>query len=284
MMKKLVLLIAVLALAGATTVAMARDSANTTVSITAAGFRPDHVIVKPGDTVTWRNDDTAKHQVVSDTGDFRSPVLAPKQSYSFRFAEEASYSYHDGMKPGPSGVVDAIESHVTIGLTRLRVPYTSPVRIFGSIPTGASGEQVTLTFRPYRGTTQTRTATTTDGAYELTYRPRIRTEVTASWNGAESTRAPVIGVRPLVTFRSLNAKQLFFVRVKAQRSYAHNVVRIQRLNRSGAWVTTKKVRLNRFSQAQFVANFPRGTTRARAWVIAVPGYTAGASKTKTIRR
>jgi hypothetical protein len=49
-------------------------------------------------------------------------------------------------------------------------------------------------------------------------------------------------------------------------------------------VTTKKVRLNRFSQAQFVANFPRGTTRARAWVTAVPGYTAAASKTRTIVR
>lgn len=283
-MKKLVLLIAVLAIAGATTVATARDSADTTVLITAAGFRPDHVIVKPGDTVTWRNNDTKKHQVVSDTGNFRSPVLSPNQTYSFRFAEEASYSYHDGMKPGPSGVVDAIESHVTIGLTKLQVLYANPVTIFGSIPTGQSGQEVTITLHPYRGTTQTRTVTTTDGSYELTVMPRIRTEVTASWNGAESTRAPVINVRPIVTFRSLNGRQAFFVRVKAQRSYAHNIVRIQRLNKSGAWVTTKKVRLNKFSQAQFVANFPRGTTRARAWVAAVPGYTAGSSNTRTISR
>ena len=283
-MKKLVLLIALLALAGATTAAMARDSADTTVSITASGFNPDHVIVKPGDTVTWRNDDTAKHQVVSDTGAFRSPVLAPKQSWSHRFAEEASYSYHDGMKPGPSGVVDAIESHVTVGLTRLQVPYRAPVTIFGSIPTGQSGQEVTITLHPYRGATETRTVTTEEGAYELTYRPRIRTVVTASWNGAESTRAPLIGVRPLVTFRSLNGRQVFFVRVRAQRSYAHNLVRIQRLNRRGLWVTTKKVRLNRFSQTQFVANFPRGTTRARAWVAAVPGYTAASSATRTLHR
>ena len=188
------------------------------------------------------------------------------------------------MKTGPSGIVDAIESHVTVGLSELRVPYTSPVTIFGSIPTGESGKEVTITLRPYRGATETRTVTTTEGAYEFTYRPRIRTEVSASWNGAESTRAPLIGVRPLVTFRSLNARQVFFVRVKAQRSYAHNLVRIQRLTTRGAWVTTKKVRLNRFSQAQFVANFPRGTTRARAWVTAVPGYTAAASKTRTIVR
>ena len=274
-----------LALAGATTAAMARDNADTAVSITAAGFRPDHVIVKPGDTVTWRNTDTAKHQVVSDTGDFRSPVLAPNASWSHRFAVEASYSYHDGMKPGPSGIVDAIESHVDgrcVGTARSLYEPGDDLRQH-SEPANPVKE-VTITLRPYRGATETRTVTTTEGAYELTYRPRIRTEVSASWNGAESTRAPLIGVRPLVSFRSLNARQLFFVRVKAQRSYAHNLVRIQRLTTRGAWVTTKKVRLNRFSQAQFVANFPRGTTRARAWVTAVPGYTAAASKTRTIVR
>jgi plastocyanin len=283
-MKKFLLLIAVLTLAGATTAAVARDTGTATVSITAAGFVPDRVTVKQGDTVIWRNDDNAKHQVVADNGTFRSRVLFPNQSYSFRFAEEGSYAYHDGLKPGPSGIVDAVESHVTVGLTPLRAVYATPVRIFGSIPTGASGEQVTITTTPYRGTPQTRTVTTTDGAYEFTYRPKIRTEVTASWNGTQSTNTPVIGVRPLVTFRSLNARQLFFVRVKAQRSYAHNVVRIQRLNSRGFWVTTKKVRLNRFSQAQFVGNFARGATRARAWVQAVPGYTIGFSPTKIVRR
>ena len=80
--------------------------------------------------------------------------------------------------------MDAIESHVTVGLSALRVPFASPVTIFGSIPTGESGKEVTITLRPYRGSTQTRTVTTTDGAYELTYRPRIRTEVSASWNGS----------------------------------------------------------------------------------------------------
>jgi len=285
-MKRIVLLIAVLALTGATTVATARDGATTTVSITAAGFKPDQVTVKPGDTVTWRNNDTAKHQVVSDTGDFKSRVLLPNQSFSFRFNDEASYSYHDGLKPDSSGVVDAISTHVTVGLTGLHVPYASPVRIFGMVPSGAAGEQVTITTSPYRGTTETRTVTTTeDGAYELTYRPMIRTEVSASWNGTDSVRAPVIAVRPRVTFRPLNAKRtLFFVRVQAKSSYAHNLVRIQRLNSRRAWVTTMRVRLNRFGQAAFVGNFPRGVTHARAWVNAHPGYLAGFSATRIIHR
>ena len=138
-MKKIVLLIAVLALGGATTAAMARDNADTTVSITAAGFRPDHVIVKPGDTVTWRNTDTAKHQVVSDTGDFRSPVLAPNASWSHRFADEASYSYHDGMKPGPSGIVDAIElSGATLGKIRQNLFFAFIYNVLG-IPLAALG-------------------------------------------------------------------------------------------------------------------------------------------------
>jgi hypothetical protein len=49
-------------------------------------------------------------------------------------------------------------------------------------------------------------------------------------------------------------------------------------------VTTKRVRLNGKSQARFRDTFARGTTRARAWVDAAPGYIAGFSVTKTVRR
>jgi len=31
------------------------------VSITSTGFKPEDVMVKPGDTVTWKNNDTAEH-------------------------------------------------------------------------------------------------------------------------------------------------------------------------------------------------------------------------------
>ena len=39
-------------------------------------------------------------------------------------------------------------------------------------------------------------------------------------------------------------RHLFFVRVKAAKSYAHNLVRISRQNAHGVWVTTRIIRLN----------------------------------------
>ena len=41
----------------------------------------------------------------------------------------------------------------------------------------------------------------------------------------------MVAVRPLVIFRTLNVNQnLFLVRVKAERSYGHKIVRIRRQN------------------------------------------------------
>jgi hypothetical protein len=77
---------------------------------------------------------------------------------------------------------------------------------------------------------------------------------------------------------------LFFVRVRAQRSYAGKVVRIQRQARNGVWVTTKRVRLNSRGQARFRGTFSRGRTIARAWVNSAPGYVPGFSIAKTVRR
>jgi hypothetical protein len=189
------------------------------------------------------------------------------------------------MKPEMSGDVNVLTSRVSIGLTRTTAVYRSSVRIFGSLPNNATGETVTLHITPYGKSTVTKTVTTVQGTYELSYRPSIRTEVNATWNDTQSARSPSINVRPLVIFRSVNvAKNLFLVRVKAAKSYAHKAVRIQRQAKNGTWQTTKIVRLNRFSQARFEANFPRGTTKAQAWVTKRPGYVPGFSVIKVVGR
>jgi plastocyanin len=285
MKKVLLLTFAMLALVGATSAATAKSSATVNVSITATGFTPDEVRVKPGDTVTWKNNDTGKHQVVSDTGVFKSPVLKPGESYSYTFDTESSYSYHDGLKTSSTGAVHVLLASVTTGVSRIRAVYGSTVQVFGSIPSGASGEQVTVHIRPYGGTETTRVLTTDHGTYSFKYRARIKTEFAATWNGTTSQAAPTVLVRPLVIFRTLNAREnRFFVRVVALRSYAHKAVRIERQNHSGRWVTTTIVRLNRFSQARFTGKFAPGLTKARAWVTARPGYAFGFSATKLVRR
>lgn len=285
MRKVLLLALATLALAGATSTATAHSAGTVEVAITASGFAPDLARVRPGDTVTWKNTDTAPHQVVSDTGVFKSPVLKSGESYSYRFDVESSYSYHDGLKPSTTGAVHVLTTRVTAAVSRIRAVYGNPVQIFGSIPTGASGEQVTIHIRPYGGQETTRTVVTDQGTYSLRYTARIKTAFFATWNGTTSQAAPTVLVRPLVIFRTLNARQnRFFVRVVALRSYAHKAVRIERQNTSGAWRTTTIVRLNSNSQARFTGKFARGTTKARAWVTARPGYAFGFSATKTVRR
>jgi hypothetical protein len=181
--------------------------------------------------------------------------------------------------------VTVLARNVSIGLTRLWVVYRNPVRIFGSIPNGATGEPVTLHITPYGKPTFTKQVVTEQGAYEFTYRPTIRTEVYATWNGTTSHASPSIGVRPLVIFRTLNVREnRYFVRVKAARSYARNLVRIQRQNQRGVWVTTLIVRLNAHGDNRFTGKFPRGVTKAQAWVAKHPGYAPGFSTVKTIVR
>jgi hypothetical protein len=242
--------------------------------------------VRPGDTVTWKNNDTKPHSVISDTGVFSSQPIAPGQTYSFKFDIESSYGYHDGTNTSRTGAVHVLTNNVSIGLTRLRAVYRNPVRIFGSIPNGATGETVTIQIRPYGKPPIMRTAVTESGAYELTYRPTIRTDVQATWNGTTSEASPTIGVRPLVIFRALNLnRNLFFVRVRAQRSYARKIVRINRQNSKGVWVTTRIVRLNRFGEKRFTGRFPAGgTTKAQAWVGQTPGYVPGFSVIKFVSR
>ena len=288
MRKTLLVVLAMLAVAVAASVATAGDAsqqATVTVSITSTGFKPEDVTIKPGDSVTWRNTDTTDRQVVSDTGTFRSPVLKPGESWTRQFDVEASHSYHEATTATLTGAVHVLTTNVTVGATREWVIYGSSVRLFGSIPSGASGERVTLHIKQYGKPEITREVVTENGEYELPFRPTIRTEVTATWNGTESRRAPTIDVRPLVIFRALNLnRNLFLVRVKAQRSYGRKIVRINRQNARGVWKTTRIIRLNRFGQRRFTGNFPRGNVKAQAWVRPAPGYVAGFSVIKFVSR
>jgi plastocyanin len=288
MKKVLLLCVALLALVGASG-ATSEPTATVTVAITPTGFQPRNVAVDPGDTVVWRNTDTAEHQIVSNTSAFpASPVLKANETHSLRLDTPSAYSYHDGRKPSNEGtvVVRGPAAGVTVGVSRAQLVYRGPVRVFGAVGNGRAGESVTVTTTRYSGPQQTKSLTTGDGGvFSFIDRPGIRSEYSASWRLGESRQAPFVQVRPLVVFNVLSARNnLFFVRVRAASSYAGKVVRIQRLARNGAWVTTKRVRLNGKSQARFRGTFARGTTRARVWVNAAPGYIAGFSVTKTVRR
>lgn len=69
------------------------------ISITRNTFVPDSVTIKVGETVTWVNNESYAHDVVSDDGLFRSPKLATGEKFSYTFMKEGTYTYICGIHP-----------------------------------------------------------------------------------------------------------------------------------------------------------------------------------------
>ncbi len=67
------------------------------VSIENYMFTPMAITVKVGDTVTWTNQDSVRHNVVSDDGSAdapNGPLIGKGESYSFTFKKAGTYSIH----------------------------------------------------------------------------------------------------------------------------------------------------------------------------------------------
>jgi plastocyanin len=103
-------------------------AATTSVSITSKSFTPSVVTIPAGDTLTWTNNDTARHQVVANDGSFSSPVLAAKQSYSHTFRTGGSFGYHDGLHPTLRGSVTVIQQRTVWITSSGFVPPTMSIR------------------------------------------------------------------------------------------------------------------------------------------------------------
>jgi plastocyanin len=79
----------------------ANQPANHLISLKNFAFNPDTLTIKTGEVVTWRNDDTAPHQIVSDPHPahtdlpgLKSMILQPGQVFSYTFLSPGSYGYH----------------------------------------------------------------------------------------------------------------------------------------------------------------------------------------------
>ena len=80
------------------------------VTIQNSGFSPNISQIPDttiGSTVTWINNDTKPHRIVSDYGWFDSGKLSPGQNYSHNFYGNklGSYPYHDSMNQSLKGDV-----------------------------------------------------------------------------------------------------------------------------------------------------------------------------------
>ena len=79
-----------------------------TITIRNFAFSPATLTVKTGATVTWINDDSAPHTVVSDDGapvPFASARLATGDSFQQTFTRAGTYTYHCSIHPSMKGTI-----------------------------------------------------------------------------------------------------------------------------------------------------------------------------------
>jgi plastocyanin len=279
-----------LALFTALVVATPAQAATINVRITKSGFSPSSVRINFGDTVRWTNADTANHQIVADNGSFASPILKPKQTYSFAFKTAGRFPYHDAIKPSLKGVVrvNGPPPSLTFGATQPIVVYGTQTVLNGVVSNKKSGETVTLFYQPYGQTSPIQLAvvqTGSGGGFSYTATPTIYTSYFAQWKNTKSQQA-VVQVKPKMTFTPKGRR--FYTTVSAaDHSWSGHFVYLQRLSRFGQWITTLKLKLGPKSARLFRVPRRRGLTVYRVYMTvnqAGVGYLDSHSGTQKLRR
>jgi plastocyanin len=256
-----------LALAAVAALAFAGQAGAATkaINIYGYGFNSNSVTITEGDTVTWVNRDNANHQVLASKGEFVSPILKPKQTFSFTFKAPGTYSYKDELYPKHTGkiVVKGLPPTLTFGVSAPIVTYGTQATLSGVISSHEAGQQVTIYYQPYPQPNLIERATVltaAGGAFSFLVEPQVLTSYEAAWKGAYATPT-TIQVIPKLTLGRNNG---WIVHAAGGRSFAGRAVQLQRLNAlTGQWVTLRKVLLNSKSSARVLVTLPKGTNRLR---------------------
>jgi plastocyanin len=98
------LAVGVFATAAALPAALAH-AAETEVKIDNFAFAPQRVVVKPGTTVTWINEEDIPHTIASSTKLFKSNALDTKDKFSFTFTTLGAYEYFCSLHPHMTGTI-----------------------------------------------------------------------------------------------------------------------------------------------------------------------------------
>ena len=83
-----------------------------TIDIKDFAFSPETLTIKKGTTVTWTNQDDARHDItpVGDASDFeRSELLEQGESYNFTFNTVGTYEYICSPHPYMTGTIEVTE-------------------------------------------------------------------------------------------------------------------------------------------------------------------------------
>ncbi len=257
--------IVMLAALGALALAGPAVAGTKTIEIKSSGFSPKSATITQNDTVTWVNGDTVNHQVYADKGQFVSPILKPRQSWSFTFNAAGTYTYTDELHPKLKGTiyVKGLPPTLTLAASTRMVVFGDKVTLSGVVSNHQAGEQVTIFYQPYPQPNliqRTVVLTTTGGTYSFIVGPQVLTTYQATWKGAFASPASV-QVQPRLSIGRNNG---WVLHAYAGTSFAGRDVLFQRLNPlTGQWVTLRKVQLGRHSGARIVLKLPKGMNHLR---------------------
>jgi plastocyanin len=84
---------------------MAAEPAATRIEVKNFMFMPTTLTVNAGDKVTWVNKDDEPHNVVSDTGAFRSGAIDTDESFSYKFDQPGTYHFTCSIHPRMVGTI-----------------------------------------------------------------------------------------------------------------------------------------------------------------------------------
>ena len=287
------MLVPVLAAASAALAVPAAGSAATaTVQIRSTGFSPATLTVNKDDRITWRNVDSADHQIVADDGSFASPILHKNQSWTRTLSTAGTFRYHDALHPRLTAkvTVKGPPPSVSVALSAPIVYWGTPITISGAISTGAANQTVEISQQPYGQAAPSQLAlvrTGTGGAFSYTVTPNLYTTYLARWNNVASSSV-VAQVAPKV--RLLAGRNGYMkVVVSAPVSLWHRHVSLQRQSAFGQWVTIANLTLGEQNGRVFkpAAYVPRGRSVIRVFLSINPagvGLLASHSGTQALTR
>jgi plastocyanin len=111
------------------------------VSIKNFAFSPASVSAKPGDTVTWTNNDSVAHTVTATDGSFDTGAIDPGKSASITFSAAGTFAYRCSIHPSMTGSVKVIP---TISLDKAKSKYNGTVKV--ALAGFAPNELITVTW------------------------------------------------------------------------------------------------------------------------------------------
>jgi plastocyanin len=288
-MKRMLLL--PLALFAALVVAASAGADTKTVQITKNGFVPTATTVNVGDSVTWKNADSANHQVVATDGSFASPTLKPGESFTYTFQKAGKTNFNDSFATNHRGSVTvnappAPAANVNMSANSSTIVYGNSTTLTGNVTNNLTNEPVTLTSQPYgKGTQSLATTTTrTNGEFTFDISPTIQTAYQAHWRTTNSPNVTV-NVAPRVGFS--RSGTLFIARVTSDLNYGGRFVVVQKKTRFGTWNAVKRVYMNGNSRAVFRVGLRKGLSTLRLVLPdsqAGAGYVKGTSRMIFVRR